>query len=61
LELRDGDFLRALKLPTVWGSSPIEAPRLPLNVEVLDEESVVIGEGMSLWVILERFGALGLL
>jgi hypothetical protein len=48
-------------LPTVWGSSPIEAPRLPLKVEVLDEESVVIGEGMSLWVILERFGALGLL
>ena len=59
-ELRDGDFLSALKLPTVWGSSPIDAPRVPLNVEELDEESVVMGEGMSLPVILDRLGAFGL-
>lgn len=38
-----------------------EAPRVPLKVEELDEDNVVMGVGMSFPVICERLGALGLL
>lgn len=53
--------MSAWKLTTDWGFSVIDAPRVPLKVDELDEDSVVIGEGISFPVILLKFGALGLL
>ena len=53
--------MRAWKLTTDWGFSVMEDPRVPLKVEELEDDKVVMGVGMSLPVMCERLGALGLL